>query len=51
MGASPIFNSVPGLPDLCRNPWEHRGQFDRPPMTLNEIFGLMAVPGGLRISN
>ncbi|HTX37131.1 MAG TPA: hypothetical protein VME43_19010 [Bryobacteraceae bacterium] len=32
------------------NPWEKRGHFDKPPMTVDEIFGLRAVPGGLRIA-
>jgi len=32
------------------NRWERRGHFDKPPMTLQEIFGLMTVPGALRMA-
>lgn len=30
--------------------WEHRGHFDKPPMDLNQIFGLVPVSGKMRMS-
>ncbi len=39
-----------GIKIFFPNRWERRGHFDKPPMTLQEIFGLMPVPGGLRMA-
>lgn len=30
--------------------WEHAGHFDKPPMTVDQVFGIGAVPGGIRMS-
>jgi hypothetical protein len=38
-----------GIKVFFPNQWEHYGHFDKPPMTLDQIFGLVAVPGGLRM--
>ena len=39
-----------GIKIFFPNRWERRGHFDKPPMNVDEIFGLRPVPGGLRIS-
>ncbi len=38
-----------GIKIFFPNKWEHAGHFDKPPMTLEEIFGLKKVPGGMRM--
>ena len=38
-----------GIKIFFPNRWEHRGHFDKPPMNVDEIFGITPVPGGLRI--
>lgn len=39
-----------GIKIFFPNPWERRGHFDKPPMTVDEIFGIQPVPGGLRMA-
>lgn len=39
-----------GLKVFFPNEWEHAGHFDKPPMTVDQIFGLAPVPGGLRMA-
>lgn len=39
-----------GLKVFFPNQWEHAGHFDKPPMTLDQVFGLSALPGGLRMA-
>ena len=39
-----------GIKVFFPNQWEKRGHFDKPPMTVEEIFGLKAVPGGIKMS-
>jgi len=39
-----------GIKIFFPNRWERRGHFDKPPMTLNQIFGLTPVDGGLRMA-
>jgi len=31
------------------NQWEKRGHFDKPPLSLEEIFGIKPLPGGLKV--
>jgi hypothetical protein len=38
-----------GIKVFFPNAWEKRGHFDKPPMTIDQVFGLTPVPGGLRI--
>lgn len=39
-----------GIKIFFPNRWERREHFDKPPMTLQQIFGLVPVPGGLRMA-
>ncbi|HUO32319.1 MAG TPA: hypothetical protein VMU80_24095 [Bryobacteraceae bacterium] len=39
-----------GIKVFFPNPWEKRGHFDKPPMTVDEIFGVKPVPGGIRMA-
>lgn len=39
-----------GIKIFYRDPGETRGRFDRPPMTIDEVFGIKPVPGGWRIT-
>jgi hypothetical protein len=39
-----------GLKVFFPNPWEHAGHFAKPPMTVDQVFGLAPVPGGLRMA-
>jgi len=39
-----------GLKVFFPNQWEHAGHFDKPPMTVEQVFGLGSVPGGLRMA-
>ena len=38
-----------GIKIFFRNRWEKHGHFDKPPMTLDEIFGLKKVKGGVKM--
>lgn len=38
-----------GIKIFYRDPGEVRGHFDKPPMTVDQIFGTAPVPGGLRM--
>lgn len=40
-----------GMKVFYPNQWEHAGHFDKPPLTLDQVFGLAPVPGGLRMAN
>lgn len=39
-----------GLKVFFPNEWERTGHFDKPPMSVDEIFGLAPVPGGIRMA-
>jgi len=39
-----------GIKIFFPNRWEKHGHFDKPPMTLDEIFGLKKVKGGVRMA-
>jgi hypothetical protein len=39
-----------GIKVFFPNQWEHAGHFDKPPMTIDQIFGLTPVPGGSRMA-
>jgi len=39
-----------GIKIFYRDPGEVRGHFDKPPMTLDQVFGLVPVPGGCRMA-
>jgi hypothetical protein len=53
MTDSRIYPSVRlgGIKVFFPNEWEHAGHFDKPPMTIDQVFGLIPVPGGLRMAN
>lgn len=38
-----------GIKIFYSNKWEKAAHYDKPPMTLEEIFGLKKVPGGMRM--
>lgn len=38
-----------GIKVFYRSPLEKHGHYDKPPMTMPEVFGITSVPGGLRI--
>ena len=38
-----------GIKIFFRNRWEKHGHFDKPPMTLDEIFGIKKVKGGVKM--
>lgn len=38
-----------GIKVFFPNQWEKAGHFDKPPMSVDQIFGLAPVPGGLRL--
>jgi hypothetical protein len=38
-----------GIKIFYRDPGEVRGHFDKPPMTVDQIFGVTGVPGGWRV--
>jgi hypothetical protein len=40
-----------GIKVFFPNQWEHAGHFDKPPMTIDQIFGLSPVPGGARVAS
>jgi len=40
-----------GIKVFYPNPWEHAGHYDKPPLSLDQVFGLTALPGGLRIKS
>lgn len=40
-----------GIKVFFPNQWEHAGHFDTPPMTVDQVFGLAPVPGGLRMAS
>jgi hypothetical protein len=52
MTSSDVYPSVHfrGIKIFFRDPGEIAGHFDKPPMTLDEIFGLKPVPWGLKMS-
>jgi hypothetical protein len=39
-----------GIKVFFPNEWEHAGHFDKPPMTIDQVFGLAPVPGGPRMA-
>ena len=39
-----------GIKIFFPNPWEVNDHYDTPPMTVDQIFGLTTVPGGLRMA-
>jgi len=39
-----------GIKVFYRDPGESHGHFDRPPMTIDQVFGITPVPGGLRMA-
>jgi hypothetical protein len=39
-----------GIKVFYPNKWEHAGHFDKPPLTLDQVFGLAPGPGGLRMA-
>jgi len=39
-----------GIKVFYPNQWEQRGHFDKPPMTIDQVFGLAPIPGGLRMA-
>ena len=38
-----------GIKVFFPNQWEHAGHFDKPPMSVDQVFGLAPVPGGPRM--
>ncbi len=38
-----------GVKVFFPNQWEHAGHFDKPPMSLDQVFGLVGLPGGLKM--
>ncbi len=38
-----------GIKVFFPNRWEKRGHFDKPPLTVEEIFGIKPLPGGLKL--
>jgi len=36
-----------GIKVFFPNRWEHAGHYDKPPMTVDQVFGIVPVPGGL----
>jgi hypothetical protein len=38
-----------GIKIFFSNKWEKAGHYDKPPMTLEEIFGLKKLPSGMRM--
>jgi hypothetical protein len=38
-----------GIKIFYRSPLERRGHYDKPPMTMRQVFGLDDVPGGIRM--
>ena len=38
-----------GIKVFFRSPLEKNGHYDKPPMTMQQVFGAVAVPGGIRI--
>jgi hypothetical protein len=39
-----------GIKVFFPNQWERTGHFDKPPLSLDQVFGLAPVPGGLRMA-
>jgi hypothetical protein len=39
-----------GIKVFFPNQWEHAGHFDKPPLTIDQVFGLTALPGGLKMA-
>lgn len=52
MTDSRIYPSVKfaGIKVFFPNEWEHAGHFDKPPMTIDQVFGLAPVSGKLRMA-
>ena len=40
-----------GIKVFYPNQWEQRGHYDKPPMTIDQVFGLEPIPGGLRMAD
>ncbi len=40
-----------GIKIFFPNRWEQNGHFDKPPMTVDEIFGVKNAPGARRIAS
>ncbi|HLG98471.1 MAG TPA: hypothetical protein VKX49_19290 [Bryobacteraceae bacterium] len=40
-----------GIKVFYRSPLEHHGHFDKPPLTIPQVFGLQPVPGGVRMES
>jgi hypothetical protein len=40
-----------GIKVFYPNQWEQRGHFDKPPMTIDQVFGIEPIPGGLRMAD
>ncbi|MEP6715750.1 MAG: hypothetical protein ABJC09_09245 [Terriglobia bacterium] len=38
-----------GIKIFFPNQWEKRGHFDKPPLSVEEIFGIKPLPGGLKM--
>lgn len=38
-----------GIKVFLENPYEHAGHVDKPPMTVDQVFGVVPVPGGIRM--
>jgi len=38
-----------GIKIFFPNQWEKRGHFDKPPLSVEEIFGIKPLPGGLKV--
>jgi hypothetical protein len=38
-----------GIKVFLENPYEHAGHIDKQPMTVDQVFGVLPVPGGLRM--
>jgi hypothetical protein len=43
------FIQFQGIKVFFNNKWEHHGHYDKPPLTVDEIFGQQKLPGGLRM--
>ncbi len=39
-----------GIKVFYPNQWEHAGHFDKPPLTIDQVFGLAPAPGGLKMA-
>ncbi len=52
MTDSAVYPSVHfrGIKVFFPNQWEKRGHFDKPPMTVDQVFGIEPIPGGPKVS-